>query len=196
MALEAGEGLQRWEIAVTKKLVGEFRRRSRSLAREEFDDLVQECLAHWIVVRRKLSPDPAAPPTAYMAQVVRNKLTDLIREQAAEKRVGDQEALSLDAALDGSDDGLTLASLLADDESAQQDEAGVVDRHHARIDIGRALARLTPIQRQLCQMLGAEGLTIKEAAERLRIPRGTLYEEVKRIRRVFADQGLGDYLKE
>lgn len=41
MALKAGEGLQRWEIAVTKKLVGEFRRRSRSLAREEFDDLVQ-----------------------------------------------------------------------------------------------------------------------------------------------------------
>ncbi len=196
MALKAGEGLQRWEIAVTKKLVGEFRRRSRSLAREEFDDLVQECLAHWIVVRRKLAPDLGAPPTAYMAQVVRNKLTDLIREQAAEKRAGDQEALSLDAALDGSDDGLTLADQLADDASAQQDEAGAIDHHHARIDIGRALARLTPIQRQLCLMLGEEGLSIKEAADRLRIPRGTLYEEIKRIRRVFADQGLGDYLKE
>lgn len=121
MALKAREGLQRWEIAVTKKLVGELRRRSRSLARQEFDDLVQECLAHWIVVRRKLAPDPGAPPAAYMAQVVRNKLTDLIREQAAEKRAGEQEALSLDAALDGSDDGLTLADLLADDESAQQD---------------------------------------------------------------------------
>jgi DNA-directed RNA polymerase specialized sigma24 family protein len=97
MALKAGEGLQRWEIAVTKKLVGEFRRRSRSLAREEFDDLMQECLAHWIVVRRKLAPDPDAPPVAYMAQVIRNKLTDLIREQAADKRAGEQEALSLDA---------------------------------------------------------------------------------------------------
>lgn len=195
MVLAAGKGLQQWEIAVTKKLVGEFRRRSRSLAREEFDDLVQECLAHWIVVRRKLESEPGAPPTGYMAQVIRNKLTDLIREQAAEKRAGEQEALSLDAALDGTGDGLTLADLLADDESAQQDEAGGVDRHHARIDIARALARLTPIQRQLCQMLGEEGLTIKEAAERLRIPRGTLYEEIKRIRRVFADQGLGDYLK-
>jgi len=134
MVLAAGKGLQHWEIAVTKKLVGEFRRRSRSLAREEFDDLVQECLAHWIVVRRKLEPAPGAPPTGYMAQVIRNKLTDLIREQAAEKRAGEQEALSLDAALDGTGDGLTLADLLADDESAQQDEAGAVDRHHARID--------------------------------------------------------------
>ena len=93
-------------------------------------------------------------------------------------------------------DGLTLADLLADDESTQQDEAGAVDRQHARIDVGCALARLTPVQWQLCQMLSDEGLTIKEAAERLRIPRGTLYEEIKRIRRVFADQGLGDYLKE
>lgn len=196
MALKAGEGLQRWEIAVTKKLVGEFRRRSRSLEREEFDDLMQECLAHWIVVRRKLAPDPDAPPVGYMAQVIRNKLTDLIREREADKRAGEQEALSLDAALDGSDDGLTLADLLADEDSAQQDEAGAVDRHDALIDIGRALARLTPVQRQLCLMLGEEGLSVKEAAERLRIPRGSLYEEIKRIRRVFADQGLGDYLKE
>ena len=196
MELKAGGGLQRWELAVTKKLVGEFRRRSRSLAREEFDDLMQECLAHWIVVRRKLPPDPDAPPVAYMAQVIRNKLTDLIREQAADKRAGEQEALSLDASLDGSDDGMTLADLLADNESAQPDDPGAVDRRHARIDIGRALERLTPVQRQLCRMLGEEGLTIKEAAERLRNPRGTLYEEIKRIRKVFAELGLGDYLKE
>ena len=35
----------------------------------------------------------------------------------------------------------------------------------------------------------------KVAAEQLRIPRGTLYEEIKRIRRTFAEHGLGDYLK-
>jgi RNA polymerase sigma-70 factor (ECF subfamily) len=45
-------------------------------------------------------------------------------------------------------------------------------------------------------MLGEEELSIKGAAERLRIPGGTLYEEIKRIRRVFIDQDLGDYLKE
>ena len=41
-----------------------------------------------------------------------------------------------------------------------------------------------------------EGLSIKEAAERLRIPRGTLYEDIKRIRRIFDQQGLGNYLKD
>ncbi|MCD6671806.1 MAG: sigma-70 family RNA polymerase sigma factor [Burkholderiaceae bacterium] len=195
MALKAGEGLQQWEIAVTRKVVGEFRRRSRSLAREEFDDLIQDCLAHWIVVRQKLAPDPEAPPVAYMAQVLRNKLTDRIREQSADKRAGEQDLLSLDAPLDRSEDGVTLGDVLADCASAQSDESGGGNRDHARIDIARVLVRLTPQQQQLCRMLGEEGCSIKEASERLRIPRGTLYEEIKRIRRVFVDQGLGEYLK-
>ena len=67
MALKRGEELQGWEIAVAKKLIGEFRRRSRSLNREDFDDLLQECLAHWLEVRQKLDPDPNGPPIAYMA---------------------------------------------------------------------------------------------------------------------------------
>ena len=53
MALKPGDGLDKWEIAVAKKVVGEFRRRSRILGRDEFDDLVQDCLLHWIGVRGK-----------------------------------------------------------------------------------------------------------------------------------------------
>ena len=58
MALKRGDELQGWEIAVAKKLIGEFRRRSRSLNREDFDDLLQECLTHWLEVRQKLDRDP------------------------------------------------------------------------------------------------------------------------------------------
>lgn len=195
MGLKDGAGLEQWEIAVTKKTVGEFRRRFRSLAREDFDDLQQECLVHWIEVRKKLAPIGDAPPVAYMAQVLRNKLTDLIREQAADKRAGEQDVLSLDAPIDGSDEGITLGELIADSPAAQSgDEVGGA-HHHAGIDVDRALERLTPVQRRLCMMLGEEGLSVKEAAARLRIPRGTLYEEIKRLRKIFTDQGLDDYLK-
>ena len=195
MALKHGEELQRWEIAVAKKLVGEFRRRSRSLAREEFDDLLQECLAHWLEVRRKLAPDPDGPPIAYMARVIRNKLTDLLRERSAAKRARDFDTVSIDAAVSESDDAPTFADLLDAATSREPGEAHSVDRNDARIDIAKALLRLTPRQRRLCMLLGEEGLSIKEAAEQLRIPRGTLYEEIKRIRKVFADHGLGDYLE-
>jgi hypothetical protein len=75
MALKQGNGLQGWEIAVTKKLIGEFRRRSRSLYREEFDDLLQECLMHWLEVRQQL-PSPRSTATNAFA-------TDWPRQPAA-----------------------------------------------------------------------------------------------------------------
>ena len=196
MQLKDGAGVEQWEIAVTKKIVREFRGRFRSLAREEFDDLQQECLVHWLQVRGKVAPIRDSPPLAYMAQVLRNKLTDMIREHEAGKRAGEQSALSLDAPLDSSDDGPTLGELIADVAAAESgDEAGG-SRQQATIDLERALARLDAKQRRLCMMIGEEGLSVKEAAARLRIPRGTLYEEIKRIRKIFADQGLEIYLRE
>ena len=192
MAFGYGDGIQQWEIAVAKKLVGEFRRRSRRLEREEFDDLLQECLAHWIEVRARLTAGPEGPPIAYMSRVVRNKLTDMLREQGATKRGGDLDTVSLDAAVGDDDDSPTFADLIDVATSGAASEAAIEDRD-ARIDIARAMRNLTPRQRRLCALLGEEGLSIKEAAARLRIPRGTLYEEIKRIRKVFADHGLGDY---
>ena len=196
MGLEQGQGLGGWEIATAKKVVAECRRRYRILEREEFEDLMQECLMHWVVVRRRIPPEPdAPPPVAYMAQVVRNKLTDLVREMTADKRAGDPGAFSLEEPVDGSEDGLTLGEVLAD-ERVDPASSGGMDTRHARIDLDRAMALLTPAQQRLCRMLGEEGLSIKEASEKLRIPRGTVYEEIKRIRRIFDLQGLGDYLKD
>ena len=195
MALRPGYGLERWELATTKKLVTEFRRRFWILERQDFDDLVQDCLVHWIGVRNKVDIELHSPPVAYMATVLRNMLMDLIREQGAEKRSGDLGLLSLDATLDGAEEGPTLADTLT-----ESDSAGSVDHGGSladmRRDLLRALPLLTAPQQRLCVLLGHEGLSIKEAAERLRIPRGTLYAEVKRIREMFAKQGLGVYLKE
>ena len=196
MGLEQGQGLGGWEVATAKKVVAECRRRYRILEREEFEDLMQECLTHWVVVRRRIPPEPdAPPPVAYMAQVVRNKLTDLVREMTADKRAGDPGAFSLEEPVDGSEDGLTLGEVLAD-ERVDPASSGGMDTRHARIDLDRVMALLTPAQQRLCRMLGQEGLSIKEASEKLRIPRGTVYEEIKRIRRIFDLQGLGDYLKD
>lgn len=195
MAFKNRQDLQRWEIAVAKKLIGEFRRRSRSFDREEFDDLLQECLTHWFEVRRQLDPDPEDPPIAYMARVVRNKLIDLAREREAAKRRGDLDSLSLDETVSESDDAPTFTDLVDAIRSGEPGGDGLLDPGDARIDIAKALRKLTPRQRHLCELLSEQGLSVTEAAERLRIPRGTLYEEIKRIRKVFADHGLGDYLK-
>ena len=196
MGLKDGAGVEQWEIAVTKKVVGELRRRSRTLAREDFDDLEQECLLHWIQVRKKLVPVGDGPPLAYMSQVLRNKLTDLTRELVADKRGGDQDLLSLDASLPGADGGLTLSDLIAESSTVGSGRDVDAAHHRTALDVARALERLTPAQRRLCAMLGEEGLSVKEAAARLRIPRGTLYEEIKRIRKILTDQGFSKYFEE
>ena len=194
MALRPGVGLDGWEIAVAKKLVGEYRRRSRILERYEFEDLVQDCLLHWITVRGSLDRDPANPPLGYMATVLRNWLADLVRKRGTDKRSGDLDTPSLDASIDGSDDGMTLAELL--DVSQSRDSAGDGEtHHHMHLDLLRTCAHLTPAQQRLCLMLGEEGLSVKAAAEQLGIPRGTLYEEINRIRKLFADHGMEIYLR-
>ena len=195
MALEQGNGLHAWEIAVTRKLVGEFRRRSRSLYREEFDDLVQECLLHWLNVRERVAPDPGGPPIAYMARVVRNKLIDLARELETDKRRGDQHSVSLDDTLGESEDAPTYADQIDAEQAREQGDCERCDPIDIHLDVTDVMRRLTSEQRRLCELLGAQGLSIKEAAERLRIPRATLYEEIKRIRAIFARHGLDDYLR-
>jgi len=42
MELKDGARLEQWEIAVTKKIVAECRRRYRVLAREDAEDVLQE----------------------------------------------------------------------------------------------------------------------------------------------------------
>ena len=195
MALKQGNGLQNWEIAVTKKLIGEFRRRSRSLYREEFEDLMQECLLHWLEVRRQAVPNPGGPPIAYMARVVRNKLIDLAREREADKRRGDQETVSLNDTLGDSEDAPTYADLVDAEQGLDLGRQESFDPADIRIDVTEIMSQLTPEQQRLCELLGVQGLSIKEAAEKLRIPRATLYEEIKRIRKTFSLHGLDDYLR-
>ena len=88
--------------------------------------------------------------------------------------------------------GETLADVGLVGTGASSDQGMAV--RDARMDVIRSIQRLTPAQQALCRLLGEQGLTVKAAAEHLGIPRGTLYEEIKRIRQQFDRDGLRDYL--
>lgn len=72
MASDGSHAFERWEIEVATKLVREFKRTSRSLVHDDFEDLLQECLMRWFEVRQRLTPQADGPPLAYMARVLRN----------------------------------------------------------------------------------------------------------------------------
>lgn len=153
---------------------------------------MQECLVHWLSVRGDIDPSRATTRTAFMARVVHNKLMDLVRERESDKRRASYDSVSLDEPL-GEHEG--SSSMLAHTDDAQNEQQGRALGEDARIDLANALNRLTPRQRRLCQLLREHGLNVQEASRKLGIPRPTLYDELKRIRKVFAALGLKDYLK-
>lgn len=153
---------------------------------------MQECLVHWLSVRGDIDPARAATRTAFMARVVHNKLMDLVRERESDKRKAGYDSISLDEPLGEQEDSSRLFELVDETQKKAPDRAFADD---ARVDLEKAMARLTPRQRELCRLLGEEGLNVQEASRRLGVPRATLYDELKRIRKVFAELGLEDYLK-
>jgi len=185
---------QDWEIALAKKVVHEFQGKWRGLAREDFDDLLQESLTHWYFARDDYDPTRAASFKTFMARVIRNKLTDLVRERGSDKRKIAHLTISLDEPLGDDEDSPALIDKI-DAQTISDGASNPFLGTHLKIDLSRASEKLTPQQRQLCCLLGEKGLTVKEASEYLKTPRSTLYDELKRIRTIFRKEGLEEYLE-
>ena len=186
---------ERWELAITRKLIREFRARWRSLEQDEFEEVMQECLVHWLSVRRDLDPARGPVRSAFMATVVRNKLMDLVRERESAKRKATYDSISLNEPLDGENNSLTLLDVVDVTQVHERDDHVGGLAEEARADIFKAMKHLTPLQQQLCHLLGCEGLSVQDASRKLGIPRATIYDELKRIRKSFTQLGLQHYLK-
>jgi RNA polymerase sigma-70 factor (ECF subfamily) len=122
-----------------------------------------------------------------MRRVVKGKLIDIERTMKAGKRGAGHHPLSLDAPLKhGPEEERTLGYVVPSGETEREVMSSLMRE--------RLLSRLTPGQRRLA--LGLEGgLSMSEMSRRLNVPRGTLYEELERIRRVFRDEHLREFLR-
>ena len=185
---------ERWELAIAGKLVREFHATARALQRDELEDLLQEVLLHWYHARASHDPLGKASIRTYMARVVRNKLIDLIRERESDKDKVNILADPTEVTSEGepgsnSDDA---GGDLPEPEDAREHRDA---EQSLQLDLARAVARLTPRQRALCQLLLEQDTSMVEASQRLGVPRTTLYEELKHIRTVFKALGLDAYLR-
>ncbi len=173
------------EVALAKALVQEWCGEKRRFGAHEFDDLVQNVLVHWWMVRDKYDSTREASITSYMRVVVRRKISDLIRERDAYKRVTLDKADSLDAPVGEDDDGENFLGLLEDPNRPELDLS---------IDLAPAIEKLTPRQKKICELRVA-GLSVKAISEALSTARCTVHDEIQRIRQRFTDLGLKDYLR-
>ena len=179
-----------WELGVAKRVINDYRREHRNLAREGFDDLLQECLIHWLDVRDQYDPGRGASEKTYMAEVIRNVLGQLAEKARTDKRKTIYESISLDEPLNDDEDAPTLK-----DKIAQSDDVMPQIKSELKIELSKTFQKLTPQQQKLCKLLGEEGLTISEACRRLDKHRMIVYRELARIRELFEKEGLKDYLK-
>lgn len=181
-----------WEIGIAKSLIEKIRCGSVYLQREGFDDLLQTCLTHWYFAKDKYDPSAGASRQTFMYGVIKNKLLNIAEELNSDKRRFLTEALSLNQPLSDDED----ASILMDTLSDEGDYAARLRiRCSLKIDIARILPKLNQRQRKLCRLLGDKDLNVKEASEVLKTPRGTLYEDIKRIKGIFEKERLRGYLR-
>lgn len=180
-----------WEIGVAKNVIDRFRKQWKCLELEEFDDLLQECLTDWHFSKSDFNPSAGANIRTFMARVLEHKLQHIIEKLTTDKRKVAQECVSLDERISDDEDSPTFLDRLSEDEDYT---SSLHVSAELKIDLTRAIQKLTPKQQELCRLLGEEGLSMSEASETLKTPRGTLYEEVKRIKAIFEKENLNDYL--
>ena len=194
MSQNYGGLFQAWELAIARKLVREFHATSRALQHDEADDLLQEVLLHWYHARASHDPMGKASIRTYMARVVRNKLIDLIRERESDKEKVNILAVPTEIMHEG-EPGSTTDDAGGDPPEPEEAREHRDAEQSFHLDLARALAPLTPRQRELCQLLLDQDLSMVEASQRLGVPRSTLYEELKHIRTIFKALGLDAYLR-
>ena len=131
-----------------------------------------------------------ATKKTFMRRVFENKILDLLKLRVNVKRKAVYQSVSLDALVDGLEEDAYLDELAVEDQNFEE---------VLRSDVGRvlkrAMAKLSHRQREMCRLIKVEGLNMKQVSQKMNIPRGTLFDEVLRIREVFRNEGLTDYLR-
>ena len=183
MGLFYGDLFADWEIAVAKSLIIKFQKNYPWLKGFEFEDLLQECLIHWYLSRASYEEGRGASIRTYMFKVVKNRLQLIVREQQSDKCKTIHMAESLDEAI--SEDETLNGDVLVDPES-------LTDRHLIHLDVEGVIESLTPLQRDICQLLEQE-YPVMQIAQILRKPRTTVRDEIKRIQEIFSQKGLKNY---
>ena len=151
---------------------------------------MQDCLTHWLFARDKYKTGHGASVKTFMERVVKRRLINIVKEKERLKRRAFYTSLSLDKLLDDDRTGFIEKFIKVDDEGFDS-----LIKSELPAALSKAIGRLSFRQKELCRLLGEEGMNINEASAHMNIPRSTLQEEVKRIREIFRKEGLENYLE-
>jgi RNA polymerase sigma-70 factor (ECF subfamily) len=160
------------------QLVGHFGYRKSDRA-----DIAQELLLD--LVRRWPNYDPQrGEPQVFIRRVIWARVSTLIEEKRALKRQFDYQAGSIN---DGAADEVTTNFRTGLPRRIEQECVDLAS------DVAAVLDQLPDDLRELCERLQTQSLS--QISRELEIPRSTLDDRLKKLRRTFEDAGLRDYLQ-
>ena len=163
------------------------------LTAHDVDDLIQELTAELLEYLPKFDPIRATLRT-YVSRVVGRKGYRIIRDRIAEMRNPARESHSLNQVNteETPETGAHAVTQEEHDRRIGRRNRSVEEQALLALDVASILAKFPDRFRALCEALKDNSIT--EAAQRLGIPRGTVYEHVKKIRDVFERADLRRYL--
>ena len=147
------------------------------IRRSEEEDISGTLMLELLDAWEGFDPNRASAE-AFVNQVVNTRLISILRKRSAQKR------------------SATVVSIEASDERiVDRSWSGEGWRRQIDIknDLNAAMKKLTPRQREICDLLLREAVT--PASRELGIPRSTLRDAVSKIREVFRDAGLEEYFR-
>jgi RNA polymerase sigma-70 factor (ECF subfamily) len=137
-----------------------------------------------------------AQRNTFITRVVEHRIATIIEARKAGRRDYRLRCCSLNEHLEDDESGFT-ERVQTIDEEAYLRRTGRLSRPLAelrdlRLDVREVVERLPPELRELCRRLESD--TITEISRDTGVPRGTIYERIKRLRAIFEDAGLREYL--
>lgn len=173
-----------------RQLVGHY-----GFAPSDREDIEQDLTADLLRRMRNFDASRSGFRT-FATRVVEHAVARIVEYRTAAVRDCRLEVRSLQETIAvGDGEQLPVEDLPHEDASLVQrghPSGATPDEQDLRIDLDRALARLTPEQRELCLQLMTS--TISEIASAKGVSRARLYEIRREIQAVFEQVGLREYL--
>jgi len=158
-------------------------------------DLEQEMFFDLLRRLPKFKPERAQRNT-FIARVVEHKVATIIEAQKAGMRDYRLCPCSLNDRFENEEGGsVERIDTINQDDYLQRTgnlSRPISDLRGLSIDVRSAVEKLPPELRDLCKRLQVESVT--EISRDTGIPRGTIYESINKLRTLFEDAGLKDYL--
>lgn len=180
-------------ITLVECEVKKFKKIYLCLERVDFEDLIQECMIHlWNKTKGDLEKYEYIK--AYVRKVVVNYLNDFNKKLEADRRKINNKAISLDREKILDNGEVSLYEVVSSEDILYPvKNKSDIEKSILKLDLIQILNLLDQKKQLICMHI-LKGYHLSEISKITKIPRSSIYDQLKKIRILFLDNGMHNYL--